>query len=164
MIRVNQAGEYGAVQIYKGQLKVLSKSPVAPVLKEMLEQEYTHLQAFNEEMARRGVRPTLLEPFWRMAGWTLGVVTAFLGEKEAMACTVAVEDVIDQHYAAQDHYLQDHPQESPLRDLIQKCRQDECHHRDLGYHHQASEAMAFPLLTGAIKTASRLAIWISKRL
>ena len=101
MIRVNHAGEYGAKRIYAGQLAVLGKSPCGDVLRHMAQQEHVHLDKFADMMAKRRVRPTALMPLWHVAGFALGAVTAFMGEKAAMACTVAVESVIDEHYAAQ---------------------------------------------------------------
>ena len=101
MIRVDQAGEYGAVRIYEGQLSVLGKSASAPALEHMAEQERRHLDAFNKLIPERRVRPTALLPLWHVAGFALGAGTALLGEKAAHACTVAVEEVIDEHYAGQ---------------------------------------------------------------
>ena len=101
IIRVDQAGEYGAVRIYEGQLSVLGKSAKAPVIAHMLNQEVDHLEAFSKMVAGRRVRPTALMPLWHLAGFALGAGTAMLGEKAAMACTVAVEEVIDEHYTAQ---------------------------------------------------------------
>src|SRR5258708_5872603 len=96
MIRVNHAGEYGAQRIYAGQLAVLGKSSCAPVLESMARQEQAHLDTFSDWMVKRRVRPTLLMPLWHVAGYALGAATALLGEKAAMACTVAVESVIDE--------------------------------------------------------------------
>src|SRR5271155_2889530 len=101
MIRVDHAGEYGAVRIYEGQLAVLKGRASADTIRHMAQQEQQHLKAFDTLVNQRRVRPTALEPVWRVAGFALGAATALLGEKAAMACTAAVEDVIDGHYAAQ---------------------------------------------------------------
>lgn len=162
IIRVNQAGEYGAKRIYEGQLAVLKDTGAAPALKAMLAQEEQHLTTFNALVAERGVRPTILEPVWHMAGFALGAATALLGKEAAMACTVAVEEVIGEHYAEQAAQLGD--DETELRKTISAFRDDELHHRDESLRHGAEGAPAYPLLTTAIKTCTRLAIWLSKRI
>lgn len=162
MIRVDHAGEYGARRIYDGQLAVLKRSPVAPVIRRMAEQERRHLEAFEEMMVRRRVRPTALHPLWHAAGFALGAASALLGERAAMACTVAVEEVIDEHYGRQAARLG--PEEGELRSLVEEFRRDELEHRDTGLAHGAEEAGAYPLLSAGIKAASRLAIWLSERI
>ena len=161
MVRVDQAGEYGAKRIYEGQLAVLSGTDAEPVLREMLDQELGHLDRFNQELADRHIRPTALQPLWHIAGFALGASTALLGRDAAMACTVAIEEVIDEHYAVQAAALGD--DETELRDTIEEFRADEQHHREVGLAEGAENAPAYPLLTGAIKTGSRLAIWLSTR-
>ncbi len=161
MIRVNQAGEFGAARIYAGQLRVLGKTPVAPVLEEMAAQEQRHLDSFNRMIAERRVRPTALTPLWHVAGFALGAATAALGEKAAMACTVAVEEVIDEHYAKQAEKLGD--DEAELRAAIQEFRADELEHRDTALQHDAENAPGYEVLSRAVKTGSRLAIWLSER-
>ena len=161
MIRVDQAGEYGARRIYEGQLAVLGRSPAAATIRKMHEQELAHLETFDRLIAERRVRPTLLQPVWHVAGFALGAATALLGEKAAMACTVAVEEVIDEHYADQAERLgEDEPE---LKKTIEDFRADELEHRDIGLEHGAEGAPAYPLLSGAIKAGSRLAIWLSER-
>ena len=162
MIRVDQAGEYGAKRIYEGQLAVLADTKDEPVLRDMLDQELEHLNQFDALIADRKVRPTALQPLWHVAGYALGVGTALLGREAAMACTVAVEEVIDEHYAEQAKQLGD--DETELRAVIEKFRSDEQHHRDIGYQQGAERAPGYPALTGAIKAGSRLAIWLSTRL
>ena len=162
MIRVDQAGEYGAKRIYKGQLAVLAGTKDESVLRDMLDQELDHLKEFDDLIADRKVRPTALQPLWHVAGYALGVGTALLGREAAMACTVAVEEVIDDHYASQAEQLGD--DEKDLRSTIIKFRSDEQHHRDVGLEHDAEKASAYPVLTGAIKAGSRLAIWLSSRI
>ena len=162
MIRVDQAGEYGARRIYEGQLAVLGRCPAGPVIRAMHEQELAHLQTFDRLIAERRVRPTLLQPVWHVAGFALGAATALLGEKAAMACTVAVEEVIDAHYASQAEQLG--ADETELKETIEQFRADELEHRDTGLEHDAEGAPGYPVLSGAIKAGSRLAIWLSERI
>ena len=165
MIRVNHAGEYGALRIYAGQLKALGEdSPSAATIAHMKEQEEAHLSYFEDRIRERRVRPTALFPVWHVLGYALGYATAALGEKSAMACTVAVEDAIDDHYAAQERYLESHPEESPLRAAISRFRAEEQEHRDTGLACGAKEAPAYGPLYHAVKGATRAAIWLSKRL
>lgn len=162
MIRVDHAGEYGAARIYKGQLAVLGRAPSAPAIRRMAEQEERHLAAFERLIAERRVRPTALSPLWHVTGFALGAATALLGSRAAMACTVAVEEVIDAHYARQAAALPD--SEGELKTTIEKFRGEELEHRDLALAHGAGEAPAYELLTSAIKAGSRLAIWLAERL
>lgn len=162
MIRVNHAGEYGARRIYQGQLAVLGKTDVAPVLRHMAEQEEHHLQTFCREMTRRRVRPTALMPLWHVAGFALGAATALMGKEAAMACTVAVESAIDEHYAAQEEALGD--DEKHLRDTISQFRAEEKEHHDTGLAQGAEQAPLYNLLTTAIVYQTKLAIWLSSRI
>jgi len=162
MIRVDHAGEYGAARIYKGQLAVLGRAPSAPAIRRMAEQEERHLAAFERLIAERRVRPTALSPLWHVTGFALGAATALLGERAAMACTVAIEEVIDQHYRRQIETLGD--AEPQLAASLAEFRDHEIEHRETGLAHGAEEAPAYELLTAAIKAGSRLAIWLSTRL
>ncbi|NQV99000.1 MAG: demethoxyubiquinone hydroxylase family protein [Rhodospirillales bacterium] len=164
MLRVDHAGEYGAVRIYEGQLAVLGKSKAAPVIQHMLDQEKQHLEKFEQLVGERRARPTALLPFWHLAGFALGAGTALLGEKAAMACTVAVEEVIDEHYAEQIADLTAHDEEPELRDTFEAFRQEELAHRQTGLDHGAEAAPGYAALTGAVKAGSRLAIWLSTRI
>ena len=164
MIRVDQAGEYGAVRIYEGQLSVLGESASAPVIEHMAEQERRHLDAFNKLIPERRVRPTALLPFWHVAGFALGAGTALLGEKAAMACTVAVEEVIDEHYAGQVQKLDAEGTEKKLRDTLEEFRLEEVEHKQTSLDHGARDAPGYEVLTGLIKAGSRLAIWLSTRI
>ncbi len=165
MIRVDQAGEYGAVRIYEGQLSVLGKSAKAPVISHMLDQETEHLATFSKMVARRRVRPTALMPLWHLAGFALGAGSAMLGEKAAMACTVAVEQVINEHYSQQIEKLDDMgPDEKPLRDACEKFRLEELQHRDTGLEHGAEQTPGYEGLSAVVRTGSRLAIWLSERI
>lgn len=165
MIRVDQAGEYGAVCIYEGQLSVLEHRPETPeadVIREMAAAERRHLETFDQLLVERRVRPTLLSPLWRVAGLALGAGTALLGTKAAMACTVAVEEVIEGHYRKQVERLGD--DEAELRATIEEYRRDEIDHRDTGLAFGAEQAPAYPLLSAAIKTGARLAIRLAERI
>ena len=164
MIRVDQAGEYGAVRIYEGQLSVLGKSASAPALEHMAEQERRHLDAFNKLIPERRVRPTALLPLWHVAGFTLGAGTAMLGEKAAHACTVAVEEVIDEHYTGQIARLDAEGGEKKLRDRLEEFRLEEVEHKQTSLDLGAREAPGYEALTGLIRAGSRLAIWLSTRI
>jgi len=159
MIRVDQAGEYGAVRIYQGQRAVLRNNKV---LKQMESQEREHLARFNALVAEHKVRPTLLQPLWHLAGFALGAGTALLGEKAAMACTVAVEDVIEEHYARQEQALGDSQPE--LLATVQQFRADEVQHKNHAIEQGAEQAAGYPLLYAAISRGTKLAIWLSERL
>lgn len=162
MIRVDHAGEYGAKRIYDGQLAVLGRSPAAPAIRRMAEQEARHLAAFDRLVAGRRVRPTALSPLWHVAGYALGAATAMLGERAAMACTVAVEEVIDEHYRRQAEALGE--AEPGLRATIEEFRGHELEHRETALAHGAEQAPGYELLTAAIKAGSKLAIWLSTRI
>lgn len=162
MIRVDHAGEHGAVRIYAGQLAVLAGTDVEDTIREMAEQEQKHLLTFDSMIADRQVRPTALTPIWHVAGFALGAGTALLGPKAAMACTQAVEEVIDEHYAAQAEQLGD--DEKDLRDTVEEFRADERAHRDKAIEEGAEQAPGYEILTGAVKAGSKLAIWLSSRI
>ncbi len=161
MLRVDHAGEFGAARIYDGQLAVLGRAPSARVIRHMAEQEKRHLAEFEKLVAARRVRPTILSPLWSVAGFALGAATALLGERAAMACTVAVEEVIDEHYRQQAETLGD--DEPALRRTIEEFRADENEHRDTALAHGARETLGYDLLSGVVKAGSRLAIWLSTR-
>jgi ubiquinone biosynthesis monooxygenase Coq7 len=162
MIRVDHAGEYGARRIYEGQLAVLGRRRDAEPIRHMAEQEKRHLDAFDRLLGERRVRPTALHPLWHVAGYALGAATALLGREAAMACTVAVEEVIDAHYQRQAAALgADDPE---LKAMIETFRAEEIEHRDIGLAEGAARAPAYGLLTGAIKAGSRIAIWLAERI
>ena len=162
MIRVDHAGEYGARRIYDGQLAVLGRGPAAPVIREMAEAEQAHLDTFDALLAERRVRPTLLSPVWHVAGYALGAASALLGERAAMACTVAVEEVIETHYASQAERLGD--DEAELRRTLEEFGADEARHRETGLAHGAEQAPGYEALAVAVKRGTRLAIWLSERI
>lgn len=162
MIRVDQAGEYGAARIYAGQLAVLGdRHPAARAIGHMAAQEARHLERFNRMMVDRGVRPTLLQPFWHVAGFALGAGTALLGPKAAMACTVAIETEIDRHYGEQlDELGNDDPE---LAGAISDFQAEEVEHKETALAAGAEAAPGYPLLSAAIRFACRSAIALSKR-
>lgn len=162
MIRVDHAGEYGAARIYAGQLAVLGHGEKGDLLRHMQAQEQHHLQTFGDMIVRRRVRPTALLPFWHVAGFALGAVTARLGERAAMACTVAVEEAIDAHYAAQSAALGE--DEAELRGTIDAFRAEELEHRAIGLEHEAEQAPGYPVLSAVIKAGCRIAIRLSERI
>jgi 3-demethoxyubiquinol 3-hydroxylase len=163
MLRVDQAGEYGAMRIYAGQLAVLgNRHPAAREIARMQEGEARHLATFDRMIADRQVRPTLLQPFWHVAGFALGAATALMGPKAAMACTVAVESEIDRHYGEQLATLVEADPE--LSGHIADFRADELEHKATALAHGAEEAPAYPILSAVIGAACRLAIASSKRI
>jgi ubiquinone biosynthesis monooxygenase Coq7 len=162
MIRVDHAGEYGAVRIYEGQLAVIGRGRGRDEIRRMAGQEQRHLAAFDELVRARGVRPSVLQPLWHAAGYALGAATALMGERAAMACTVAVEEVIDAHYRAQTERLGD--SDPALSETIEAFRADELQHRAVALEHGATEAPAYELISAFVKAGSRLAIWLSTRL
>jgi 3-demethoxyubiquinol 3-hydroxylase len=166
MIRVDHAGEYGAVRIYEGQLAVLRRRKGASASVEAIEhmalQEQHHLKTFDRLVNERRVRPTALEPVWRVAGFALGAVTAALGEKAAFACTVAVEEAIDEHYSQQLATLDN--KDPVLQSTVKQFRADEAAHRDTALEHGAEQAPGYRLLSEAIKAGCRVAIKLSERI
>ena len=161
MIRVDHAGEYGAARIYEGQLAVLGRGRHGDTLRHMLEQEEHHRETFAGIVADRRVRPTALLPLWHVAGFALGAVTALIGERGAMACTVAVEEAIDEHYAQQASSLDD--DDSGLRATIETFRAEELEHRDIGLANEAELAPAYKLMSAVIKLGCKVAIAVSER-
>jgi ubiquinone biosynthesis monooxygenase Coq7 len=166
IVRVNQAGEYGAKRIYEGQLAILGSTSDGPILREMAAAEDHHLEAFNKMVVERRVRPTALTPLWHIAGFALGAGTALLSREAAMACTVAVEEVIIEHYADQSARLGALPSneaEPVLKQMIEEFRAEEVEHCDTARANDAEKAPGYTILSSAIKTGSRLAIWLSER-
>lgn len=163
MLRVDQAGEYGATRIYAGQLAVLrANCAEAKLISRMAAQEQRHLSRFNQLMAERRVRPTALQPLWNVAGFALGAATALMSEKAALACTDAVETEIDRHYG---HQLEDLGDDEPeLASDIADFRADELEHRDSAREAGATSAAGYPLLTAAIRAGCKVAIALSKRI
>jgi len=165
MIRVDQAGEFGATRIYAGQLAVMGdRGPHSAEIRHMADQEEGHRARFDDMLNRRGVRPTALHPFWSAAGYALGAGTALLGPEAAMACTAAVEEEIDKHYSEQLDRLTETGADPELAEMIEEFREDEREHRDAALANGAEQAPAYPLLSGAIKLGCRIAIRVSERI
>jgi ubiquinone biosynthesis monooxygenase Coq7 len=163
MIRVDQAGEYGATRIYAGQLAVMGdRAPHSDKVRAMAAQEADHARDFDALLVARGGRPTMLQPVWRVAGFALGAATALLGPEAAMACTAAIEQEIDSHYSSQLDELGDSDPE--LSTLISGARDDEREHRETALAAGAERALAYPLLSGAIRLGCKLAIGLSARI
>lgn len=161
MIRVDHAGEYGAVRIYEGQLAVLGRSSASRAIRTMAAKERDHLDAFDKLVVERRVRPTALSPVWHIAGFALGAASALLGPRAAMACTVAVEEVIDEHYRTQ---AEDLAKDDPaLAETIEEFRHDEIEHSETAKAHGALDAPLYEGISAVVKTGSRLAIWLSTR-
>lgn len=168
IIRVDHAGEYGAKRIYQGQLDVLKRKGASAetiaAIEEMAAGEKPHLEKFEALINEHNVRPTALFPIWHVAGYALGAVTAAMGEKAAMACTIAVEETIGAHYNDQLQQLEDAEAHESLQTTIRQFRDEELEHHDTGVAFGGRETPGFPLLRGVIKTGSKAAIWLSERI
>ena len=162
MIRVDHAGEYGAQRIYQGQLSVLRGTRFEGVLRHMQAQEQVHLDTFQRLIGERRVRPTALLPLWHVAGFALGAATALLGHRVAMACTVAVEEAIDEHYQEQESALDE--DEAVLRGHIATFRAEELEHREIGLANEATLTPGYRALSAVIKAGCKVAIKVSERL
>ena len=163
VIRVDHAGEYGATRIYDGQIAIFGKnSKIGKTIQHMADQEQEHIEKFNDLILEHRVRPTALLPLWNIAGFTLGAATALMGEKAAMACTVAVEKVIGEHYRKQQNLLEDDHKE--LKRTISKFEKDELEHHDIGIKHDAENVLGYNLMTKIISVGCKAAIAISKKI
>ena len=163
IIRVDHAGEFGATRIYDGQIAVFGKnSTIGKTIQHMADQEQEHIDKFNELILEHRVRPTALLPVWNIAGFALGASTALLGEKAAMACTVAVEKVIGEHYQEQLDLLEDDHKD--LKKTISKFRDDELEHHDIGIEHDAESAPGYKIMSKVIELGCKTAIAISKKI
>ena len=163
IIRVDHAGEYGATRIYDGQIAIFGKdSKIGKTIQHMADQEQEHIEKFNELILEHRVRPTAFLPLWNVAGFGLGAVTAMMGEKAAMACTVAVEKVIGEHYREQQDLLEDDHKE--LRKTIKKFEKDELEHHDIGIDHDAENAPGYNIMKTVIEFGCKTAIAISKKI
>lgn len=168
MVRVDHAGEHGAVKIYDGQLAVFrhlqGKQQTADLIAEMAEQEQEHLRHFDQLLVDQNIRPTALCALWDIAGFALGAGTALMGEKAAMACTAAVETEIDAHYQAQLEALEASGEAPDLVETIKKFQADEVAHRDTALENGAEQAPAYPLMSAVIRMGCRAAIKISEKI
>ena len=163
IIRVDHAGEYGATRIYDGQIAIFGKnSKIGKTIQHMADQEQEHIDKFNELILEHRVRPTALLPIWNIAGFALGASTALLGEKAAMACTVAVEKVIGEHYQEQLELLEDDHKD--LKKTISKFRDDELEHHDIGIEHDAESAPGYKIMSKVIELGCKTAIAVSKKI
>jgi 3-demethoxyubiquinol 3-hydroxylase len=163
-IRVDHAGEYGAQMIYSGQMAVFKNKKdqeTLELIQHMKIQEDAHFNYFNSELVNKKIRPTLMQPVWQICGFALGAATALMGKKAAMACTVAVEEVIDEHYQDQLKNLQNC---DSLKEKIEQFRKEELEHRDIGLENEAEKLALYKPLTFFVKKASKLAIFISSRI
>lgn len=169
MLRVNHAGEYGATCIYAGQLFVLGHDQT---VQHMANQEQDHLKAFTHLLVEHHTRPSLLQPLWHIGGFMMGAITAAMGRNVAHACTAAVETIIDEHYQDQLAHLQNHPSAlvndattKNLTDLITRCKEEECEHKQIAID-EAGEDLEkrYPITTHVIKTITKGAIFIAKRI
>lgn len=159
ILRVDHAGEYGAVQIYKGQKAFLKRRETNKILDTMLDQEKEHLAYFEEKLKHEKIKPTVFLPLWKIMGFGMGAASALLGRRAAMACTSAVEEVIEDHYQDQINQLE----EGELKETLIAFRQEEIEHKELGYHMHAESAPFYPLLRTFIRGSTKLAIFLSKR-
>lgn len=178
IIRVNHAGEFGAKVIYEGQiaaLKIKGDHETLRLVQEMKSHELEHLDYFDQKIIDEKVRPTLMQPIWKVGGFAMGFLTAILDKRAAMACTTAVEEVIDEHYKSQLDFIEEEgdfggekndenlDKTKELKEKIEKFRQEELHHRDIGYENGASDLPYFLPLSKIVKCATKFAIAVSKR-
>lgn len=176
IIRVNHAGEFGAKVIYDGQiaaLKLKRDHESVRLVQHMKNQEIVHFDYFDDELKQQKIRPTIMQPIWRIGGFAMGFLTAILDKKAAMCCTTAVEEVIDEHYQEQIKLITKEekflPQEKKselkiLKEKIEKFREEELEHRDIGYEQKAGDLPYFKPLSMAIKCATKFAIAVSKKI
>ena len=163
IIRVDHAGEYGATRIYDGQIAVFGKkSKIGKTIQHMADQEQEHIETFQKLIINNRVRPTLMLPVWDIAGYSLGLATAFMGEKAAMACTVAVEKVIGEHYEEQLTLLKN--DQKKLKKTIEKFKNDELEHHDIGIAHDAEKTPGYKILSKVIEMSCKTAIAVSKKI
>jgi len=166
IIRVDHAGERGAIKIYEGQLlalKTIKKdNDLKDKIEEMKEQERKHLEYFEKEIQKRRIKPTYLLPLWDLMGVGLGFGTALLGKKSAMLCTASVEEVIEEHY--QDQLKKLGNDEKDLKKKIEEFKRDEIHHKNTAYESGATNKGVYSIMDKLIKTGSRIAITISEKI
>ena len=165
-IRVDHAGERGAIKIYEGQLLALNtivkNEELKKTIEHMKEHEVEHCEFFEKEIKKRGIEPTKFLPLWDLLGLGLGFGSTLLGKKAAMLCTASVEEVIDEHYQNQINHLG--PEEKNLKNKIIKFREDELYHKDIAYEKGATKKGLYSLMDKIIKTGSKIAINISEKI
>ena len=166
IIRVDHAGERGAIKIYEGQLLALNTikqdENLKSIIEEMKEHEKEHLEFFEKEIQKRNVNPTYLLPLWDIMGISLGFGTALLGKKAAMLCTASVEEVIENHYESQLRKLGE--DEKELKKKIEKFKEDEVNHKNIAYESGANKKGLYSLMDKIIRTGSKMAITISEKI
>ena len=166
IIRVDHAGERGAIKIYEGQLLALSTirqdKNLRRIIEEMKEQEKEHLEYFEKEIQKRNMKPTYLLPLWDLMGISLGFGTALLGKKAAMLCTASVEEVIEDHYKNQLRKIGE--DEKDLKAKIEKFKEDEVNHKNTAYESGANKTGLYSIMDKIIKTGSKIAITISEKI
>ncbi len=162
IVRVNQAGEMGAIEIYKGQLAVLKNKPIAKEIISMLKQEEKHYKTFSDLLIKHNIRPTLLSPLWKVGGFSLGVFTAILGKESTMACTEAVEEVIVKHYEQQTKYLKKN--KNKLYKITSNFAKEEKEHMNVANKLGTGKSIRYTLLKLSIKSLSKLAIKVAKKI
>ena len=166
IIRVDHAGERGAIKIYEGQLLALKTikqdNDLKDKIEEMKEQEKEHLEYFEKEIQKRKIKPTYLLPVWDLMGVALGFGSALLGKKAAMLCTASVEEVIEDHYQSQLKKIGD--DEKDLKEKIEKFKADEVEHKNMAYESGATNKGLYSIMDKAIRTGSRIAITISEKI
>ncbi len=163
ILRVDHAGEVGAAKIYEGQLKVLGKTDVGPMIQHMKNQEKEHLDTFSKLLNQYEVRPTIMLPIWNLAGYSLGLISAAMGKKAAMACTIAVEEVIGKHYEKQANQLTEKKYQNLKKKLI-KFRDDELEHKDIAIEHDGQKTRGYKFLKFVVQSGCRAAIKISEKI
>ena len=162
ILRVDHAGETAAAKIYDGQLAILKDTPVGPTIQHMKDQEEEHLDTFNRLLVENDTRPTALLPLWNVMGYGLGVASALMGEKAAMACTIAVEEVIGEHYAKQAETLDKN--DNKLKSTLEKFRDDELDHLETGVQHDGKNAPGYEIMKTIVQFGCRTAIKISEKI
>ncbi len=166
IIRVDHAGERGAIKIYEGQLLALKTikqdNDLKDKIEQMKEQEKEHLEYFEKEIQRRNIKPTYLLPLWDVMGVALGFGTALLGKKAAMLCTASVEEVIEDHYQNQLKKIGD--DEKDLKEKIEKFKEDEINHKNIAYEYGATTKGLYSIMDKVIRTGSKIAITISEKI
>ena len=162
ILRVDHAGETAASKIYDGQLAILKNTPVGPTIQHMKDQEEEHLDTFNRLLVENDTRPTALLPLWNAMGYGLGVASALMGEKAAMACTIAVEEVIGEHYAKQAETLD--KKHNKLKSTLEKFRDDELDHLETGVEHDGKNAPGYEIMKTVVQFGCRTAIKISEKI
>lgn len=163
IIRVNHAGEFGAMRIYQGQIEYTNNPKDKEIIKQMLRQELEHLEYFEEKIIH-GIRPTIFMPIWHMAGYILGMISAKLSNSTAMLVTESVEEVIEQHYDQQIKYLQQTGEDSLLLTKLKKFQQDEVEHKHIAIDYGSRASPFYGFIAKTIKGACKVAIFISKKL